>query len=160
MAVTYESIASNTLGSAQATVSFNSISGSYTDLILVVSGATSSGTQGITIQVNSDTGTNYSRTILQGDGSAAGSSRESNATTTALGVLDTGLGNSIFHFMNYANTTTYKTILARGNAAGSQTRAAVGLWRSTSAITSITLGLQANNFISGTIFALYGVKAA
>jgi hypothetical protein len=38
MAITYEPIATTTLGSAAASVTFSSISGSYTDLVLVVTG--------------------------------------------------------------------------------------------------------------------------
>ena len=38
MAITYEPIATNTLGSAAASVTFSSISGTYTDLVVVVSG--------------------------------------------------------------------------------------------------------------------------
>ena len=36
MAITYEPIATTTLGSAAASVTFSSISGSYTDLVLIV----------------------------------------------------------------------------------------------------------------------------
>jgi hypothetical protein len=35
MTATYEKIATTTLGSAQTTINFNSITGSYTDLILI-----------------------------------------------------------------------------------------------------------------------------
>lgn len=161
MALTYDKIATTTLGSAQSTVTFSSISGSYTDLVLIIAGGSTSGTQAVTFQFNSDTGSNYSRTILYGNGTSAASIRDSNQTSSAIGLLsDTGQGNTIFQIMNYSNSTTYKTVLSRGNSAGDQLRAGVGLWRSTAAITSITLALQANSFTSGSTFTLYGIKAA
>lgn len=157
---TYIALDKITTGSAVASVTFTSINQGYTDLVLVVSGTTNAGgTQGVTLQFNSDTGTNYSRTVLYGNGSSAASTRDSSATSSAIGLLDDTQGNSIFHIMNYSNTTTYKTALSRGNSAASQVRAGVGLWRSTAAITSMTVGLQANNIAAGTTFSLYGIKA-
>ena len=61
------------------------------------------------------------------------------------------------NFQNYANSTTYKTILARGNTPAVGLDATVALWRSTSAITSISLGLEFTaQFASGTQATLYG----
>ena len=157
---TYTTLAETTLGSAQSSVTFSSISGSYTDLVLVVAGVTSSGTEAVAVQCNSDTGSNYSRTVLLGNGTTASSTRASNQTSAGLGVLDSATqGNTIYHFLNYSNTTTYKTFIARGNVSSEQARAAVGLWRSTSAITSITV-LVGTSFASGTTFSLYGITAA
>ena len=159
MTATYEKIATTTLGSAQASTTFSTISGAYTDLVLIVAGVTTSGTEAVAVQVNGDTGSNYSRTVLLGNGSAASSSRASNQTSAGLGVIDSASqGNTIYHFMNYSNTTTYKTFIARGNVASEQARAAVGLWRDTSAITSITV-LVGTTFASGCTFTLYGIKA-
>jgi hypothetical protein len=157
---TYTPLATTTLSSAAASVTFSSISGSYTDLVLVVSGVTSSGTEAVAVQCNSDTGSNYSRTVLLGNGSTASSTRATNQTSSGLGVLDSATqGNTIYHFMNYSNTTTYKTFIARGNVSSEQARVAVGLWRSTSAITSIT-ALVTTSFAIGTTFTLYGILAA
>jgi len=68
------------------------------------------------------------------------------------------------NFMDYANTTTNKTVLIRysTNIASSQSaNARVGLWRSTSAINYIRLETNASPqvFETGSIFTLYGVKA-
>jgi len=65
-------------------------------------------------------------------------------------------------FMNYSNTTTYKTWLAReGNGTNGYVSALVGLWRNTNAITQIkVLNTGSGNFATGSTFTLYGIKAA
>ena len=157
MASTYEPIATTTLGSSSSSVTFSSISGSYTDLVIVFSG-TSTGLAGINIQFNGDTGSNYSRTIINGDGSTASSSRETSQAASTLGLSSTTQSDSTFHVFNYANTTTYKTVVARANVTASLVRAGVGTWRSTAAITSVTLSFP--TFNTGSTFSLYGIKAA
>jgi hypothetical protein len=64
------------------------------------------------------------------------------------------------HFMNYSNTTTNKTVLGRSSAASGFVEAAVGLWRNTSAITSITATTGGQSYQTGSTFTLYGIKAA
>ena len=164
---TYTPIQTTTLGSNQQFVSFSSISGSYTDLTLIISAAGTSN-QDMYCQINGDSGTNYSRTTLYGTGSAAGSVRVTNDSLAMIdyyGIANTTLGNAIHivNFMNYSNTTTYKTLLSRSNNAGIGTDAIVNLWRSTSAITSIQLRLGSSggaNFLAGSTFTLYGIAAA
>ena len=162
MAITYESIATTTLGSAAASVTFSSISGSYTDLVLVSNGKMSAGSAvNNKITFNSDTATNYSRTYVYGDGSTALSGRDSSQDN--LGFIywnSTNPSTTIIQIQNYSNTTTYKTALARTSESG-VAAAYVGLWRSTSAITSITITRgSTNDFASGSTFTLYGIKAA
>jgi hypothetical protein len=67
---------------------------------------------------------------------------------------------SITHFMNYSNTTTYKTALVRGNNASSGVDAIVNNWRNTAAITNIDVIANSSTFTSGSTFTLYGIKAA
>ena len=157
-------LASVTLSAATSSITFSGISQSYTDLILVIN-AKGSSTSNLRLQFNGDTGTNYSRTVLYGTGSAAGSGRVSNFASIAIdayGQLDTSNFNynSLTHIQSYNNTTTYKTTLTRANNAssGDGTDATVGLWRSTAAVTSITVFTNdSGNFASGTTFNLYGV---
>jgi hypothetical protein len=165
MASTYEKIASQTLGSATATVTFSSISSAYTDLVLVTADIiNTTNVLGLYIQFNSDTGSNYSRTFIEGNGSTASSSRSSNQTNMMLGRSYGGDRTmNIFQIQNYANTTTYKTALCRYGSGGTSSAvgASVGLWRSTSAITSITVGIEGGyNMSAGCTFNLYGIKAA
>ena len=156
---TYEAIATQTLGSAAASVTFSSIPSTYTDLILIFNGTGSTGGN-FTFQFNGDTGTNYSATILYGDGSSAGSVRVSNQSSMNIGGVGTGFTTDIINIMNYSNATTYKTALGRYARPGDEVGAKVGLWRSTSAITSVVVGVSGGNFATGSTFSLYGVLNA
>jgi hypothetical protein len=157
---TYTPLATTTLGSAQTNVVFSSIAGTYTDLVVVFNGSITTGFDAIGLRFNGDTGSNYSRTFLAGNGSAASSGRDSNVTSIQIGIMGTDNSNDIFQIFNYANTTTYKTALARGNSASNATRAGVGLWRNTAAITEVSLTAGSSTFISGSTFTLYGIAAA
>ena len=162
---TYTPIATTTLGSDQASVTFSSISGTYTDLVLVCS-IQQSGTDDFSIRFNGDTGSNYSRTTLWGDGTSGGSYRSSNATQITVSYYGyppsaaSTFGTEIINIQNYSNTTTYKTVVARANNAGTGTDATVGLWRSTSAITEVLVRINAGNLKSGSTFTLYGIASA
>jgi len=170
MPSTYTPIATTTLGSSASSVTFSSISGAYTDLVLITSPAITSGNDNLRLQVGNgsvDGGSNYSYTALTGNGSTAVSARASNETTMLTdynGYMQTTLGNSnkIINFMNYSNTNTFKTALIRSNNAPTGTDALVTLWRSTAAINIITLYVAggAANFAAGSTFSLYGVKSA
>ena len=155
---TYTPIATNTLGSATSTVTFSSISGSYTDLRLVMSGTLPAGSD-ITLNFNGDSSALYSRTYIVGDGSATGSGRTSNSTTMpAFYIGATSTYSAFADIMNYANTTTFKTVLCRSGDTGSYVEANIGLYRSTSAITSITIA--GGSFQAGSTFTLYGIASA
>ena len=169
MAVTYEPIASTTLTTTAADITFSSIPGTYTDLVLILSGTASSATTGVRnlfMQMNGDTGSNYSVTLLYGDGSSAASVRTTSQTQMLWSDIPrasaTGIkpGVSTAQIMSYANTNVFKTVLAT-TGADIYVERTVGLWRSTSAITSIKFYPGASDtFASGTMASLFGVKAA
>ena len=159
MPTTYEPIATTTLGSATSSVTFSSISGSYTDLVVIINGTSSAGGE-LRYRLNGNTGSNYSFTQLYGDGTSAGSARDSNRTTGRLGSTRTTGNVQIGYFQNYSNSTTNKTVLSRESTAGSIVQAFVGLWRQTSAITSIEFLTETGTFSSGMTFTLYGIAAA
>lgn len=164
MPQTYTPIATYTTTGSEYNFTFSSIPSTYTDLILVLSGSLTSPVS-MYIRLNGDSATNYSLTVLEGSGTTASSSRFSNRAQldTATGLSDVS-SNKIFTFMNYSNTTTYKTILSRFNApSGSNTGvgAAVGLWRSTAAINTIFCYNGSNQlYNAGGVITLYGIKAA
>ena len=161
MTATYEKIATNTLGSATATVTLSSIPATYTDLVLVLQTRNSNASNEVYGRFNSDTGSNYSMTQITGNGSSAASGRLTNSTTMRFSFSNNDFNNNaIIQIMNYSNTTTYKTTLVRFTNVSQTTAAVVNLWRSTSAITSITLSNEsATNFAVGSTFTLYGIKA-
>lgn len=175
MTATYEKIATTTLGSSGA-LSFTSIPATYTDLVLVANALgyyTSSSYDGVNVRVNNDTSNNYSYTSMEGNGTSATSSRQSRGiygqTTAVVNVSpsnDNKFSTFVINFMNYSNTTTNKTWLVRGSAVGSNAGGAavvtVALWNSTEAINRIDLTVYSSggtNFLAGSMFTLYGIKA-
>ena len=165
MAKTYEPIATSTVGTATTTVNFTSIPQTYTDIV-VASSIQVSGNVNVFMTFNSDSGANYSFTLLQGDGSTASSGRVSNQTRIQLDsvayppISGSSCAPGIVQINNYSNATTYKTALIRANNGAVGVSAFVGLWRNTAAITTITFVAGAVNFAVGTTFTLYGIKAA
>lgn len=165
MPLTYTPIKDYILTSATAEIDFTSISGSYTDLVLIINGAITTGNPAILFRLNGNTGSNYSYTRITGNGTAAASSREINQTfghlAPAFGFTTNFESNIIANFMNYSNSTTNKTIITRNNTPSAGTEALVALWRQTSAITSIKIyNSSATNFIIGSTFSLYGILKA
>ena len=161
-AQTYEPIATQTLGGSSSSVSFSSIPSTYTDLILTIDGTVSSNC-GIQMQFNSDSGSNYTFTRITGDGTTASSDRSASITFMELGFYVSSTRNmNIVQIMNYANTTTFKTVLNRANAQSINigTQLYAELWRKTpEAINAISISAS-GNFVSGSTFTLYGIKAA
>jgi hypothetical protein len=163
MPKTYEPIATfTTTTSSTTSYTFSSIPSTYTDLVVVNNLKATSANSSITLRFNSDSSSNYSVTQLWGDGSSALSQRLTSQTLGYLsynGFPTATFGTTIINVLNYSNTTTNKSYLARGGYAAASTDATVGLWRSTSAINSITL-YAGNFFDTGCTFTLYGIKAA
>jgi hypothetical protein len=163
MPATYEPIATHTFSGSTNSVTFSSIPATYTDLRLVM--AYNIGSELVQARFNGDTASNYSCTNLYGNGTTASSNRRSNFTEARLGlegVNTTSEGVLTVDFMDYSNTTTYKTVLSRCNHAAQSVNARVNLWRSTTAINTILIStLNASwNFTSGDTATLYGIKAA
>jgi len=164
MPTTYEPIATTTLGSATATITFSSIPATYTDLRLAVfSIGTSSGTQFILF--NSST-TGYSFTYLVGDGSSAASGRVSSYPRLDLNSQNTANATpqlntvDIFSYAGSTNKTCLMTSSADRNGSG-LTYSQVGLWSNTAAINTIDIKLSSiDTYAAGTTLTLYGIKNA
>ena len=161
MAQTYEPLATATSSGSSATISFTSIPATYTDLYIVVNGTVANANNTMLMQYNSDTAANYSSTVLSGDGSTTESFRGTSTSDMYCGRISTTQSTNIIQIQNYANTTTYKTFISRGNNTAARVSAFVGTWRNTAAITTVTLSFNgAGSFASGTTATIYGIKAA
>ena len=165
MANTYVLIASNTLGSDAADITFSSIPGTYTDLVIRASIRDTSSSN-LFITFNSDTNTVYSRTRLLGNGATASSARTTDDTKiTAVGTtLSTYTSNTFASFEIYIpsytasqNKPTSSFGVTENNATTSFVEANAGLWRNTAAITSIKIAGN-DTLLSGSSFFLYGIK--
>lgn len=154
-----------------ASVTFTNIPQGYQDLMLVMylRSNRSATTATFCTRMNANTSGVASYTILQGDGSSATSSRNTSTTFDTLipiagNTSTSGIFSSVtYQILNYANTTTNKTCIARSandlNGSGTTTLQ-VGLLRSTSAITSLQVfEYDGNSMISGTSYALYGIRS-
>ena len=147
-------------GSSTSSITFSSIPATYTDLVLVSNFGMVSNSSTIIGRFNGDGSTTglYSDTNILGNGSTATSNRDTNnnhfylsvnpnASTTNVATFST------LHFMNYANTSVFKTYLLRNNSPDAATspgvEASVGLYRSTNAISSIVLTASGSNIVSG-----------
>jgi hypothetical protein len=158
-------------GSTTNPMSFTNIPQTYQDLMLVVFGRATNAdtTNEYAVTINNDYTTIYSRTILQGNGSAASSTRTTGDSYYFPRYARTGasatsgiFGASTTHFLNYANTSTFKTIVSRAatdvNGSGFTTLTC-GLYRSTTGINRLDLFSNGGNWTFGSTATLYGIRA-
>ena len=163
MAETYEKIATTTLGSDSATITFSSISSAYTDLVIVCNFGNTASDVVSFIRFNGDSGSNYSNTKILGNGSVTVSQRDANDTKAKItdNVTDnTVTMNVIINIQNYSNTTTYKNALVRYNSGKAIVEAILNMWRNTAAINQIEFGNSSSNYRTGSTFTLYGILKA
>jgi hypothetical protein len=166
----YESIATTTVGvSGAGTVTFSSIPATYTHLQIRFLARDSRAATGsyITATFNGDAAANYSWHQLYGTGAivgaAAGTSTSGTYFSASAGATATanvfGVGN--IDILDYANINKYKTLRSLSgfdNNGSGEVHMFSGNWRSTSAITSITLTPLGALFSQYSSFALYGIK--
>lgn len=164
MATAITALANVTLGANASSVTFSSISSAYRDLILVVSYTSNTSFFNMTVRFNSDSGSNYTRVNMSGNPGGAtsnsGSGTSGNINYDSAG-FTTSANFSTTNIFDYSATDKHKTWISRaGETTGYSTvEAIVGRWASTSAITSLVLLPSANQFASGSTFALYGVSS-
>jgi hypothetical protein len=167
MTATYERIATQTLSSTASSISFTSIPQTYTDLIMIAelrSSDSRNGGQSVNFRFNGDSSSNYSKTGMYSVGSSRASFRQTSASVIELSCVMNGSASGLFsqnivNIMNYSNTSIFKTVPFRVNTEG-YTSVEIGLYRSTSAITSITITEpSALNWVAGSSVTIYGIKA-
>jgi len=177
MPLTYEPIGNLLVHAnhpSSPTITFNSIPQTYTDLIMVMTAGTgiSTGADIAVCYFNGDTANNYNYVQLGSNGNDA--NLYSSYTRDFSGILAGNIpvgGNavhdyagSIWNFMNYRDTNSWKNVMVRDGSAvtgGLPNASTVGAWRSTAAITSISMRtVNGYGFRAGTQFNLYGVTKA
>jgi hypothetical protein len=169
----YESIATATSAGSSATLTFSSIPSTYSSLqIRFMSKPTSSG-GAIKMQMNGITTSTYWYHYLIGEGTnaAAGSSGGANNSIFVMDNLTAPVadifGVGIIDIHDYASTTKVKTIRSFSGTNDNTTSNGdeIQLWSgkngATTAVSSITFAnTSGQNFASGTVFSLYGIKGA
>ena len=161
---TYDKLATTTLGSNTAQITFSSIDQTYTDLVLIINYKLNAANGNVLVRCNGDTGNNYNYNTMYNNGASVGSGW-GNAFSGLLvgGVVSNSVDESVItlQLQSYANTATYKTGSARGNDAVSSVDRTGCMWKSTAAINSLTiLNNASNQFLTNSMFTLYGIKAA
>jgi len=163
----FNSIATINGNGSTATITFSSIPSTYTHLQVRVMARVAAGGEDLTLQFNGDTGTNYTRHRLTGNGTAAAAA--GNASTTGITTLGSAgmptaastYAVTIIDVLDYANTNKYKTarMLSGQDSNGSGgVDFTSGVWMNTAAITSLTIYALSSNFPTASSFALYGIK--
>jgi hypothetical protein len=168
MAATYIPIASTTLSSDTASVTFSAIAANYTDLVLRCSARSSKAANildNLKYEFNSST-SNFSATRILGSGSAGSSNRVITNTSQIRLNASTSTSNTFTNFelyiSNYA-ASIYKPFSVfsalENNATEAYLAVIASLWSNTDAITSIKLSPEDGpDFLSGSTFHLYGIS--
>ena len=159
---------------SQASVTFSSIPATYRDLEIRVRGRGNvAATNAIVrVQLNGDTGANYDYAKIDANGGAGGGGSGGQAvaqTSADVGYLSgsTAAANVssavTLTLYDYTGTTFQKTGASHGtlntaNSIGNQyVTNGFMAWRSTSAVTSVTILLDSSTFVNGSVVSLYGV---
>jgi hypothetical protein len=156
---TYTPLATITLGSAAASVTFGSIPATYRDLILVLQGLANTSILSATMRLNGDTGSNYSYVFMTGTGSVAQSSAATDTRINVAAISASSMSQTIFQLQDYSATDKHKALLIRTDVAGWGTRAGAARWANTSAVTSISIIIDGGSLTTGSTLSLYGVIA-
>jgi hypothetical protein len=165
-----ESIATVTVGSGGASfVEFSTIPGGFQHLhIRILSQDARSVFQAsqLSVTMNGDTATNYADHQLSGDGTSAAAygvgSVSSSTVVNGRGGSGFFMGANVIDILDYGSTSKFKTLRSFGgvdNNGSGLVRLDSGLYRSTSAVTSVRFTPLAANIAQHSTFALYGVRA-
>lgn len=152
---TYTALATTTLTSAAASITFSSISSSYRDIVVALDAPSASGAQ--RMYFNGDT-SNVTMVAMYGYPTSSTDSYTDTGIYDTTGNTGTRLG--IFHIMDYSATDKHKTVLYRYEFNAATTMAAAARWASTTAITSIVFDKPfGGSYPVGTTISLYGIEA-
>ena len=160
----YDSIATTTLGSSTATITFSSIPSTYTHLQIRGLSLNSANVDYV-LRYNGDSGSNYRGHVLYGDGSTVTASQTFGGVYTGNDIaFNSGTTYPIAFvtdILDYTNTnknTTLRGLYGTDANGSGQIVLISGLWMNTSAVTSITITAVSGTFSQYSSFALYGIK--
>ena len=161
----YDSIATTTLGTATASITFSSIPATYTHLqIRALTSNASYSTSSASLYLNSDTTAgNYRNHYLFGSGSSAAAGTDGNSAGNGMmgSGMSTGPAAWVIDLLDYKDTNKYKTIrLLNGWDANGSGYVWFGsnLWMNTAAVSTFTITAGAGTFAQYSSFALYGIR--
>lgn len=158
MSKTYEPIATTTGSGSISVINFTSIPQTYTDLVLIFKGDTQGGIS--YLRFNNDSGANYGSNILFHADTYTTQAQYGTAYTFVIPTSSGGPSNPVQQTINiqsYTNTNTFKSVVSRANATNKSISCASIIWRSTSAIDSVSL--YGGNTYGAYTATLYGIKA-
>ena len=170
MPLTYTLIASNTLSTSAASVTFSAIPNTFTDLVIRIS-TRGNGVQtpdaGV-LNINSNGASNFSSTYLRGTGGSVNSARDTAAASAyAFNNQWTGSTANTFasteiYIPNYLASTAKQIgsyTVTENNGTSVFMAVMALLSTATAAITTLTLSSAfGNSFTSDSSFFLYGIK--
>lgn len=152
-----------------ANITFNSIPATYTDLQLVLSLRSASGSNlgntGLNMSINASTANRTQRRIYGSNGSI-GSDSSTNARIMSTLPTSTSTSNAFgtlnIYFPNYAGSTNKSFFLENGADQNSTTsyelEIVTGLWANTAAITTLSISMEdSSNFVQYSTATLYGI---
>lgn len=159
----YTPLAEITLANNDSEILFANIPNIYRDLMLVLNVRDANAGSFLLGRFNSDSGANYSRVVMRGDGSSPTSFAQGGLTSLDIGGMQsTGWSSLIFHIMDYSATNKPKTVLARFNSPTESIHSPVAagayLWASNSVISTILLYPLSSSWATGSTLSLYGVR--
>lgn len=163
MGTTYTLISQATLSSPSALITFSSIPSTYTDLVLVYTGKVDYTNFYSVITFNGDaTRTNYQYIALQMAASVGSDAAASSYATYGFTASTSVPSVMVMDINNYASTTAQKIAFSRFSNTTSQAQTTTATWRNTAAINQIDLFSYygAGAYSTGSVFSLYGIKAA
>jgi hypothetical protein len=171
----YESIATVTVGSGgSSTITFSSIPSTYTHLQLrwIARDSQANTGLGLYMRINNNTGSNYSRHWLRGNGSAASAANSVSDTLISLGGVPGSsspasiFGVGIIDILDYTNTNKYKTVRSMQGTNQNTTAddniffVSGVMFANTDAVTQVDVIADGAGFVQYSQFALYGIKGS
>ena len=174
----YESIATATGTGSAGSITFSSIPSTFKHLqirCMAKDTATGNGQYSLLMQLNGDTGDNYTLHRIVGSGATATANGLTGlpylimlgGMTGSAAAIANMMAVSLIDILDYTSTTKYKTMRAlsgydtNGHATNLQDIVlSSSVWLNTSAITSITFIPDTTGFTTSSTFALYGIKGA